>query len=428
MPNIFPSIQTQGAGIVPYDTSVPQDSILGNVSAPSSSSVALTGAGNALQAAQDKYKADTPQKYDYSAHGVLGNIGHVLGRVGNIAGDILDPEAASLIPHSDLWNARRLYEDQGDVDKATENQAGAQRESDTVNNEQANRDAEQSKFDAEAPNRAAALASTEAGTAKTQQETTPLDVSSAATLNHLYNSKAFSAGMTPEETSRLVDAHKTMAEMKGRQEEFQARQQQSQQQHQDTEKDRALQRDIAMQNHQDTMTQHEGDTGRKVLDNAEKTYGNASQSADQMDQFINLAKQGNKAAGSMVPLEGALEITTANGVKRINRTEVDQYAGAGSLYDKVHGEISKLAVGKPIPDNVLNDMRQLSDVLRQGAYKNYSDTFDSAQKRYNLTNEEKKPAPGGSNGGVMFARDPQGKLHQAPAGTALPAGWKQEQR
>jgi hypothetical protein len=31
-------------------------------------------------------------------------------------------------------------------------------------------------------------------------------------------------------------------------------------------------------------------------------------------------------------------------------------------------------------------------------------------------------------GGTIFARDPQGQLHQAPAGTPLPAGWKQENR
>ena len=29
-----------------------------------------------------------------------------------------------------------------------------------------------------------------------------------------------------------------------------------------------------------------------------------------------------------------------------------------------------------------------------------------------------------AQGGMMFARDPQGKLHQAPIGTPLPKGWK----
>jgi hypothetical protein len=36
---------------------------------------------------------------------------------------------------------------------------------------------------------------------------------------------------------------------------------------------------------------------------------------------------------------------------------------------------------------------------------------------------KKKP---GAPPNVMYARDPQGKLHKAPAGTPLPQGWKQE--
>lgn len=145
MPNIFPSIQNPSptAMVDPTDLQqVPQASILGSVNGPSRADLALN-------AAQAKLQSDTPQKYDYSAHSVLGNVGHVLGRVGNIAGDILDPEAASLIPHSDLWNARRLYEDQGNVDTATKNQQESQRESNTVANEQANREAEQPLRDSE---------------------------------------------------------------------------------------------------------------------------------------------------------------------------------------------------------------------------------------------------------------------------------------
>jgi hypothetical protein len=41
---------------------------------------------------------------------------------------------------------------------------------------------------------------------------------------------------------------------------------------------------------------------------------------------------------------------------------------------------------------------------------------------------QQNAAPPAASGGTIFARDPQGKLHQAPAGTALPAGWKQENR
>jgi hypothetical protein len=38
----------------------------------------------------------------------------------------------------------------------------------------------------------------------------------------------------------------------------------------------------------------------------------------------------------------------------------------------------------------------------------------------------KTSTPKAKQGGMIRARDPQGKLHEAPAGTALPPGWKQE--
>lgn len=393
MPNIFPPLQ----GYSPTAQVDPdQASILGTVGAPSSSSLALNGADNDLQAAKDKVASDEPKKYDYSAHGVLGNIGHVLARSANIAGDILDPAATSLIPNSDLYNAHKRAGDLEEVDKATERQLAAQRESDAVGNEDANRAAEQSRFDAGAPQRDATLASTEASTDKTKQETKPLDESSAQTLNHLYGSKAFSAGMTPEETTRLTEAHKTIAEMKAKEAEFKQRQQQMALAHSDTEKDRALTRDIAQQNHEDTRDQHEGDLGRKVLDTAEKTYGSASQAADEMQTMIDGARQGNKVYNKVLPLEGALAINTSQGVKRINRTEVDQIAGAGSLFDKIQGRIAGLASGADIPKDVLDDQEKLVKLLKHGAYKSYSDTFDSAQKRYGLNNETKKPGPDGT--------------------------------
>ena len=38
-----------------------------------------------------------------------------------------------------------------------------------------------------------------------------------------------------------------------------------------------------------------------------------------------------------------------------------------------------------------------------------------------------EPPPSSGSGGVTYARDPQGKLHRAPAGTPLPQGWKAAQ-
>lgn len=143
MPNIFPPIQLTNpalAATVQPDDNVPTPGVLGSVSAPSSSSIALNSADNDVQAAKDRYAGDVPKKYDYSAHSVLGNVGHVLARTANIAGDILDPAATSLIPGSDLYNAHKRAGDLEEVDKANEKQMAAQKEADSVDNEQANRE------------------------------------------------------------------------------------------------------------------------------------------------------------------------------------------------------------------------------------------------------------------------------------------------
>jgi hypothetical protein len=41
---------------------------------------------------------------------------------------------------------------------------------------------------------------------------------------------------------------------------------------------------------------------------------------------------------------------------------------------------------------------------------------------------QKPTETGGKGGGVIYAKDPSGKVHQAPAGTALPAGWLQVEK
>jgi hypothetical protein len=71
----------------------------------------------------------------------------------------------------------------------------------------------------------------------------------------------------------------------------------------------------------------------------------------------------------IVPLQGALEITTAQGVHRINRTEVDQFGGAGNLYDKLAGKIGGVITGKDITDSVLNDMDALQKTVSASAAK-----------------------------------------------------------
>lgn len=76
--------------------------------------------------------------------------------------------------------------------------------------------------------------------------------------------------------------------------------------------------------------------------------------------------------------------------------------------------------------NMLNTGKQSKPMLN-----GVLDTFESFAKGYAQAGGAGAPsgAANAGNGasGMIRARDPQGKLHQAPAGTALPQGWHLEQ-
>lgn len=143
----------------------------------------------------------------------------------------------------------------------------------------------------------------------------------------------------------------------------------------------------------------ENERGRGLLDKAESSYRTAHQGAQGIRAAVDDAMQGGKMSARMLPLEGALEITTANGVHRINRTEVDQYAGGGSLYDRLAGALKGGGTGIPFTNEIMQDMKHLADLQEKGAYDNYKGAFDSATQRYGLKDEKPLPQPGGSGGG-----------------------------
>lgn len=139
----------------------------------------------------------------------------------------------------------------------------------------------------------------------------------------------------------------------------------------------------------------ERERGRGLLDKAEGAYRTAQQGANTMRDMVASASAGNKMSAQVLPLEGALAITTAQGVHRINRTEVDQYAGAGDLYDRIVGKVGKLAEGQPIPKDILGDIQKLTDIQERGAYQTYKGAYDSATRRYGLKDEQALPEPAG---------------------------------
>lgn len=110
-------------------------------------------------------------------------------------------------------------------------------------------------------------------------------------------------------------------------------------------------------------------------------YNKSKQTAEEMNAFINMAEAGNKAAAAEVPLAGTLQITTSNGVKRINRTEVEQFQGAGSLWDRIEGKLGKVTKGQPIPTDVLEDMRTMAGMIGNEAYGQYTTGLKSLNDR-----------------------------------------------
>lgn len=110
-------------------------------------------------------------------------------------------------------------------------------------------------------------------------------------------------------------------------------------------------------------------------------YNTARSTTEALGRILDLAQSGNKAAGSNVPLVGVETLNAINGIKRVNSMEINQYGSAGSLLDKIKGKIGSLTVGQPIPQDVLNDIRELHESLGQQSYEKYTTGLKSLEQR-----------------------------------------------
>lgn len=111
-------------------------------------------------------------------------------------------------------------------------------------------------------------------------------------------------------------------------------------------------------------------------------YQNAQRAADDLESMIHLIHSGNKAAGSNLPIVGVGALNAINGIKRFNRTEIEQYGGAGSLLDRIQGKIGKIVEGKPIPDDVLKDIEEMHKTLRDNSEKTYRSQLEGINHNY----------------------------------------------
>lgn len=75
--------------------------------------------------AKRDYEKEHPWGSPQSEHpGFIGKVGHVLARVGNIAGDVLDPAAMSLIPGTDLYKSAARHNAERGLEAATGREQG----------------------------------------------------------------------------------------------------------------------------------------------------------------------------------------------------------------------------------------------------------------------------------------------------------------
>jgi len=121
----------------------------------------------------------------------------------------------------------------------------------------------------------------------------------------------------------------------------------------------------------------------KEAQGAGQEYLQANSMADQMQTLLNLARSGNKVAGTNIPVMGAETLNAMNGLRRIPRQQVEAYAGAGNLYDRVVGKIKDLAVGQPIPASVLDDIQTMHNQLRANSENVYDAKLNGINQNYN---------------------------------------------
>lgn len=110
-------------------------------------------------------------------------------------------------------------------------------------------------------------------------------------------------------------------------------------------------------------------------------YAQAQSVADRLKAMMAAAKNGNVVSYQLIPQEGALQVTTSQGVHRINMAEIQNYGG-GSLWQRMQGHIGKQLTGKSIPDSVLSDMSDMQAIQEKGAQEKYANSLKAINQYY----------------------------------------------
>jgi hypothetical protein len=114
---------------------------------------------------------------------------------------------------------------------------------------------------------------------------------------------------------------------------------------------------------------------------AGEDYAQAQSVTQRLNAMMAAAKSGNVVSYQLLPQEGALQLTTSQGVHRINMAEIQNYGG-GSLWQRMEGHIGKQLTGKSIPESVLNDMADMQKIQAEGAEAKYNNSLKTINQTY----------------------------------------------
>lgn len=137
-------------------------------------------------------------------------------------------------------------------------------------------------------------------------------------------------------------------------------------------------------------------------------YLKAREATEAMGKLLDLAGNGNVAAGANLSLAGVGAVNAINGIRRINSAEIQQYGTAGSLLQKIQGKLQGWVEGQPIPGSVLNDIRELHQQLGEQSYRQYTSGLDSLNQRTGAKFGPTQAAPNIRKGGNTPNKDPLG--------------------
>jgi hypothetical protein len=124
-------------------------------------------------------------------------------------------------------------------------------------------------------------------------------------------------------------------------------------------------------------------------------YVTARTSAETLRDVVDAAKHGNEIAGSLQSLETTMSAIRAQGLNRINSTEIGVTEKAGNLWDNIEGWLGKKVAGQPVPPKIQQDMLDFATILEKAAYKKYETGHKSTNELWGTDIKPTFSAPQG---------------------------------